>query len=129
MTLTTKAMTTADGPNILINQVITVDGTGTSYSAGAAVGINGGWASLNVASTSTNIERLANGNYLLSVTMIIDSAEISALQLATNPNGYDLSSAPKAITMRLLLTAGKNQILGQAISISDSTTSSKGATS
>ena len=129
MTLTTKAMTTADGPNILINQVITVDGTGTSYSADAAVGINGGWASLNASSTSTNIERLANGNYLMSVTMIIDSAEISALQLATNSNGYDLTSAPKAITMRLLLTAGKNQILGQAISISDSTTSSKGATS
>ena len=129
MTLTTKAMTTADGPNILVNQVITVDGTGTSYSADAAVGINGGWTSLNASSTTTNIERLANGNYLMSVTMIIDSAEISALQLATNSNGYDLTSAPKAITMRLLLTAGKNQILGQAISISDSTTSSKGATS
>jgi len=113
-----KAMTAAAGPNLLINQVITVDGSGTSYTATAAVGINGFWAQLNLSSTSTNIEHLSNGQYLMTVTMIVDSAEASDLQLATNTIGYDLTSTPKAITERLLLTPGKTQILAQAISIS-----------
>ena len=108
-----------------MNQTITVDGSGTSYTGTAAVGIKGNWTSLNIASTSTNIEHLSNGQYLMTVTFIIDSAEDSSLSLATSGSGYDLSSAPKAITTRLLLTAGKTQILAQAIAISDS----KGATS
>jgi len=123
--LTNRVMTTGVGPNILMNQTITVDGSGTSYTGTAAVGIKGNWTSLNIASTSTNIEHLSNGQYLMTVTFIIDSAEDSSLSLATSGSGYDLSSAPKAITTRLLLTAGKTQILAQAIAISDS----KGATS
>lgn len=119
------AMTLSDAPNLLIDQTITVDGSGTRYSATAAAGINGGWTSLNLASTSTNIERLANGQYLMTVTMIIDSAMKSEFQLATSGNGYDLTAAPKAITTRLLLTSGKTQILAQAILVSDSR---KGAT-
>ena len=122
--LNSKAMTAAAGPNLLINQTITVDGSGTSYTATAAVGINGSWAQLNLSSTSTNIEHLSNGQYLMTVTMIVDSAEASDLQLATNAIGYDLTSTPKAITERLLLTPGKTQILAQAISIS----TPKGAT-
>ena len=118
-------MTTSDAPNLLINQTITVDGSGTSYSATAAAGINGGWVSLKLASTVTNIERLANGQYLMTVTMIVDSAEKTDVQMATSGNGYDLTAAPKAITARLLLTSGKTQILAQAISVSDS---NKGAT-
>lgn len=123
--LKTLAMTTSDAPNLLINQTITVDGSGTSYSATAAAGINGGWVSLKLASTVTNIERLANGQYLMTVTMIVDSAEKTDVQMATSGNGYDLTAAPKAITARLLLTSGKTQILAQAISVSDS---NKGAT-
>ena len=123
--LTNRVMTIGAGPNILMNQIITVDGSGTSYEADAAAGINGNWVPLNIASTSTNIEPLPNGQYLMSVTFIIGSAESSSLALATSGSGYDLSSAPSAITTRLLLSAGKTQILAQAIAISDS----KGATS
>lgn len=119
------AMTLSGAPNLLINQTITVDGSGTSYFATAAAGINGGWTALNLASTSTSIERLANGQYLMTVSMIIDSAMKSEFQLATSGNGYDLTAAPKAITTRLLLTSGKTQILAQAVSVSDSR---KGAT-
>ena len=122
--LNSKAMTASDGPNLLINQTITVDGSGTSYLATAAVGINGSWVQLNLSSTSTNIEHLSNGQYLVTVTMIVDSAAKSDLQMATNTIGYDLTSTPKAITERLLLTPGKTQILAQAISIS----TPKGAT-
>ena len=117
--LSNQAMTLSDGPNILLAQSITVDGTGTSYSAAPAAGINGNWTSLKLSSTTTNIERLANGQYLMTVTMVIDSAIKSDFQLPTTGNGYDLTAAPKAITTRLLLTAGKTQILAQAISVSD----------
>ncbi len=123
--LSNQAMTLSGGPNILLAQSITVDGTGTSYSVAPAAGINGIWTSLKLSSTTTNIERLANGQYLMTVTMVIDSAIKSDFQLPTTGNGYDLSTAPKAITTRLLLSAGKTQILAQAISVSDT---GKGAT-
>ena len=118
--LSNQAMTLADAPNILLAQSITVDGTGTSYSVLPAAGINGKWTSLKVASTSTYTERLASGQYLMTVTMVIDSAIPSDFLLATNSNGYDLTAAPKAITTRLLLSAGKTQILAQAISVIES---------
>ena len=117
--LSNQAMTLSGGPNILLAQSITVDGTGTSYSALPAAGINGNWTSLRLSSTTTNIERLANGQYLMTVIMVIDSAIKSDFVLPTSGNGYDLAAAPKAITTRLLLTAGKTQILAQAISVSN----------
>ncbi len=123
--LSNQAMTLSGGPNILLSQSITVDGTGTSYSVAPAAGINGIWTSLKVSSTTTNIERLANGQYLMTVTMVIDSVIKSDFLLPTTGNGYDLTVAPRAITTRLLLTAGKTQILAQAISVSDT---GKGAT-
>ena len=123
--LSNQAMTLDGGPNILLAQSITVDGTGTSYSVAPAAGINGNWTSLKLSSTTTNIERLANGQYLMTVTMVIDSAIKSDFLLPTTGNGYDLTAAPRAITTRLLLTAGKTQILAQAISVSDT---GKGAT-
>ena len=124
--LNNLAMTSNGGPNLLLNQTITVDGSGTSYATTAAVGINGAWSSLELSSVSTNIDHLANGQYLMTVTMIVASADTSSVHMATTNKGYDLTSAPSAITARLLLTPGKTQILAQAISISDS---SKGANS
>ena len=118
--LSNQAMTLADAPNILLAQSITVDGTGTSYSVSPAAGINGSWTSLKLASSTTYTERLANGQYLMTVTMVIDSAIKSDFVLATNGNGYDLTAAPKTITTRLLLTASKTQILAQAIQVTES---------
>lgn len=123
--LSNQAMTLSGGPNILLAQTITVDGTGTSYSALPAAGINGNWTSLKLSSTTTTIDRLANGEYLMTVTMVIDSAVKSDFVLPSTGNGYDLTAAPRAITTRLLLTAGKTQILAQAISVTDT---GKGAT-
>ena len=119
LTLRNTAMTSSGGPNVLISQTITVDGSGTSYEATIAAGINGNWAQLNLTATSVNTERLANGQYLMTVTFIIDSATSSDFLLATYGSGYDLIAAPKAITTRLLLTPGKTQILAQAVAVSE----------
>lgn len=118
--LTNTAMTASGGPNLLISQVITVDGSGTTYDATVAAGINGSWNQLNLASISTNTDHLLDGNYLMTVTFIVESATTSDFLLATNNTGYDLTAAPKAITTRLLLSPGKTQILAQAVSVSES---------
>ncbi|MBC7463391.1 MAG: sigma-70 family RNA polymerase sigma factor [Actinobacteria bacterium] len=117
--LKNRVLTTDGGPNIMITQTITVDGTGTHVDVYPVAGINGFWTALNIGSTSVTSERLADGNHLMTVTMLINSAVSSDYLLATNGKGYDLSSAPKAITARILLTSGKTQILAEAISVSD----------
>ena len=118
MILSNHAMTSGDAPNVLLGQSITVDPSGTTYNSTVTVGINGSWTRLNVANTTTTIDRLATGQYLMTVTFAIDSAQESMISVSTNGRGYDFASAPKTITTRLLLTAGKTQILAQAVSIS-----------
>jgi len=117
--LKNRALTTGGGPNIMITQTITVDGTGTHFDAYPVAGINGYWTALNVGSKTVISERLADGSYLMTVTLLIDSAVSSDYLLATNGRGYDLSEAPTAITVRILLTSGKTEILAEAISVSD----------
>ncbi len=117
--LTNQAITSAGGPNILLNQTITIDGNGTSYVPSVSVGINGSWTPLALGSISNEFERLSNGQYLLTSTIIVDSAIDSSFFIGVGDRGYDLSSAPKSVVTRLLLNAGKTQVLAQAILVND----------
>ena len=122
MLLSVPAITAnnATGPNILLSQTIKVDGTGTTYEAAPSVGIAGSWTPLTLSSTNTVIDRLSNGNYLVTSTMTVDSAVGIDYTVAIGaPRGYDLVAAPKTITTRLVLNPGKTQILAQAIFISE----------
>ena len=121
MLLSVPAITAnnATGPNILLSQTIKVDGTGTTYEAAPSVGIAGSWTPLTLSSTNTVIDRLSNGNYLVTSTMTVDSAVDIDFTIATGVRGYDLTGAPKTITTRLVLNPGKTQILAQAIFISE----------
>ena len=106
------------GPNILIDQLITVDGSGTNYSASAInIGFGGQWNSVEINSTDTAIERLANGQYLVTATFQIGYLNPSNFVIPTGSRGYDLSDAPKSITTRILLNSGKTQILAQAAQV------------
>jgi RNA polymerase sigma factor (sigma-70 family) len=107
------------GPNVLLSQTIKVDGTGTTYEAAPSVGIAGSWTPLTLSSTNTVIDRLSNGNYLVTSTMTVDSVVDIDFTIATGVRGYDLTAAPKTITTRLVLNPGKTQILAQAIFISE----------
>ena len=124
MILSVPAITAnnATGPNILVSQTIKVDGTGTTYEGSPSVGIAGSWTPLILSSTNTVIDRLSNGNYLITSTMTVDSVIDSDFIIATGVRGYDLTAAPKTITTRLVLNPGKTQILAQAIFISESIT-------
>ena len=117
--LTNQAITSVGGPNILLNQTITIDGNGTTYVPSVSIGINGSWTPLFLGSVSNEFERLSNGQYLLTSTIIVDSAISSDFFIAVGDRGYDLSTAPKSVVTRLLLNAGKTQVLAQAILVND----------
>jgi RNA polymerase sigma factor (sigma-70 family) len=121
MVLSVPAITAnnATGPNVLLSQTIKVDGTGTTYEGSPSVGIAGSWTPLILSSTNTVIDRLSNGNYLVTSTMTVESAVDIDFSIATGVRGYDLTEAPKTITTRLVLNPGKTQILAQAINISE----------
>jgi RNA polymerase sigma factor (sigma-70 family) len=121
MVLSVPAITAnnATGPNVLLSQTIKVDGTGTTYEGSPSVGIAGNWTPLILSSANTVIDRLSNGNYLVTSTMTVESAVDIDFSIATGIRGYDLTEAPKTITTRLVLNPGKTQILAQAINISE----------
>ena len=106
------------GPNVLIDQLITVDGTGTNYSVNNInIGFGGGWRSVEVKSTDSSIDRLANGNFLITATSTIGYLKASDFVIPTGSRGYDLVDAPATITTRVLLNSGKTQVLAQAVQV------------
>jgi RNA polymerase sigma factor (sigma-70 family) len=110
--------TRSGSTNVLINQSIILDSFGTSYVAEVSVGINGGWQPLRLSYVSSDTERLASGNYLLTAVMMVDSAVRTTVKVPTGAFGTDLSSAPNAIVTKLLLDTSKTRILAQAVLVS-----------
>jgi RNA polymerase sigma factor (sigma-70 family) len=106
------------GPNVLIDQLITIDGTGTNYTVNNInVGFGGNWRSVEVKSTDTSIDRLANGTYLITATSNIGYLKTSDFVIPTGTRGFDLVDAPATITTRVLLNSGKTQVLAQAVQV------------
>ena len=102
--------------NVLINQVITVDGSGTTYTPTVSVSMNGNWVELNTSAISTNITRLANGNYLVDSTMVI-SGPVDAGVVFPVSQGVDVATVPTSISARLVLSPGKTSILAESIKV------------
>jgi len=117
ITLTAPVMSyDPNAVNVLINQVITVDGSGTTYTPTASVSMHGGWVALNASAISTDIARLSDGNYLVSSTIITVSPVDAGILLPVS-QGVDVSSIPTSISVRLVLNPGKTQILAEAIKV------------
>ena len=113
-------ITASTGPNVLIDQLLTVDGTGTRYTnRGVNIGWLGNWRSVEVNSVDSTIDRLANGKYLVTATLNIGYINESDFAIPTGSRGYDLADAPKSITTRILLNAGKTQVLAQAVQVNN----------
>jgi hypothetical protein len=123
--LSGQALTQSVGPNVLLGQTITVSSTGTTYSVNPSIGIKGSWTPLQVSDTTYVIERMSNGNYLVTATILIDSAIETGISISTGIRGYDLVAAPKSIVTRLVLDAGKTRVLAQAISVNDASGGAK----
>jgi hypothetical protein len=108
------------GPNVLIDQLITVDGTGTRYSVnGINIGWVENWNSVEIKSTDSSIDRLANGQFLITATFNLGYLNESDFVIPTGSRGYDLADAPKSITSRILMNAGKTQVLAQAVQVNN----------
>jgi RNA polymerase sigma factor (sigma-70 family) len=108
------------GPNVLIDQLITIDGTGTNYSINNInVGFAGNWNAVEINSVDTSIERLANGQHLITATANIGYLKPSNFAIPTGSRGYDLGDAPASITTRVLLNSGKTTILAQAVQVTN----------
>ena len=113
-------ITASSGPNVLIDQLLTVDGTGTRYTnRGVNIGWLGNWRSVEVNSVDSTIDRLANGKYLVTATLNIGYINESDFAIPTGARGYDLADAPKSVTTRILLNAGKTQVLAQAVQVNN----------
>jgi hypothetical protein len=111
-------ITASAGPNILIDQLITIDGSGTNYSInGINVGFGGSWRPVEVKSTDTSVDRLANGTYLITSTSTIGYLKTTTFMTTTGNRGYDLADAPKSVTTRVLLNSGKTAVLAQAVQV------------
>ena len=118
LVINNQFITGSVGPNILIDQLITVDGTGTNYSANNInVGFGGSWKSVEITSTESMIERLSNGQHLVTATFTLGYLKTSDFTVPTGNRGYDLADAPKSITTRILLNSGKSQIIAQAVQV------------
>jgi hypothetical protein len=118
LVINNQFITGSVGPNILIDQLITVDGTGTNYSANNInVGFGGSWKSVEITSTESMIERLPNGQHLVTATFTLGYLKTSDFTVPTGNRGYDLADAPKSITTRILLNSGKSQIIAQAAQV------------
>jgi hypothetical protein len=116
--ISNQFITAAAGPNILIDQLITIDGAGTNYSINSLnVGFGGSWRPLEIKTTDTSVDRLANGTYLITSTSTITGLVTTDFAIPTGKRGYDLVDAPKSITTRVLLNSGKTAILAQATQV------------
>ena len=106
------------GPNILIDQVLTIDATGIHYGANSVnVGFGGGWNEVEINSTDTTVDRLANGKYLVTATLHIGYLAPTDFLIPTGTRGYDVADAPARITSRILLNSTKSQVLAQAVQV------------
>ena len=113
-----QLITASVGPNILLDQVLTIDGTGTRYSANSInIGWVGNWTSVEIKSTDTSIDRLSNGKYMITSTFNIGYLNESNFVIPTGSRGYDLADAPRSITTRILMNAGKTTFLAQAAQV------------
>jgi len=118
LVINNQFITGSVGPNILIDQLITVDGSGTNYSANNInVGFGGQWRSVEITSTESMIERLSNGQHLVTATFTLGYLKTIDFTVPTGNRGYDLVDAPKSITTRILLNSGKTQIIAQAVQV------------
>jgi RNA polymerase sigma factor (sigma-70 family) len=111
-------MTSSLGPNVLIDQLVRIDGTGTNYSVNNInVGFAGNWSAVEILSTDSSIERLSNGQHLITATTTIGYLKPTDFIIPTGSRGYDLADAPASITTRILLNSGKTTILAQAVQV------------
>jgi hypothetical protein len=83
------------------------------------IGFAGSWNAVEINSVDSSIERLPNGQHLITATAKIGYLKSSTTSIPTGSRGYDLGDAPATITTRVLLNSGKTTILAQAVQVTN----------
>jgi len=107
--------TESGAANIFISQTLDFEENGLAYNPVVSFGQAGNWIPLAVRVTSTEITRKANGNYLLTAYIAVESSVDTSIKIAATANGRDLAEAPRQVITRLVLDPSKTQVLAQAI--------------
>ena len=111
------AKTSSGAANVLLSQVLSQDGSGTSYSVFASFGRDGKWIPVTTRVISTEVERLLSGNYLVTAVLQVKSEVETTIVTPASAGGRDLEAAPSRIVTRILLNPGKTQIVAQAVQV------------
>jgi len=109
--------TESGAANIFISQSLEFDEEGPKYNPIVAFGQGGSWVPLEVKVTSTEFSRQANGNYLLTAYIAVESVVNSPIKITATADGRDLARAPRQVITRLVLDPSKTQVLAQAVYI------------
>jgi RNA polymerase sigma factor (sigma-70 family) len=101
--------------NLFLSQRLLLDQEGLKYSTSASYGASGFWAALETKVVKQREERLANGNYLLTVDLAVESDLGTFVRIASPDEGRDLTTAPRRITTKLVLDPSKIDVIAQAV--------------
>ena len=113
--LTSIAMaTSANSLNVLLSQSVTFNASGVSYLATPSVTINGVWFALDLNSNDATYSRLADGSYLISADLNVNSTAESIIYLEAK-SGLSVGSIPNRIQTSIMVDSTKSRILAQAI--------------
>jgi len=112
--------TEAIAANIFISQSISVNGDEIAYEPVVAYGSGGTWVPLLVRVAEIEKRHLADGNYLLTVALTVESEVEVLMKIEAKAGGRDLDVAPARLVTRVLLDSSKTQVLSQAVYVIES---------
>jgi RNA polymerase sigma factor (sigma-70 family) len=117
LTLSQVVKTDAGAANIFISEQLITDMNGLAFKPVVSYGKNGSWIPLVTQVSFLDIERLMNGNYLMTAIIKVESEVETSVAIPASASGRDLAQAPRQVITRLVLNSGKTQILAQAIQV------------
>jgi DNA-binding CsgD family transcriptional regulator len=115
LTLSQVAKTDKGAANIFLSQQLVSDSSGFNYIPTLSYGKAGTWSPLISSVSFLDSERLISGNYLVTAIIKVESEVETTVVIPATAFGRDLLQAPRQVITRLVLNAGKTQILSQAV--------------
>jgi DNA-binding CsgD family transcriptional regulator len=117
LVLSQIAKTDTGAANIFLSQLLVTGTEGFNYTPTLSYGRDGSWVPLVTKLTYLDIERMIDGNYLMTAIIKVESEVETLSSIPAFASGRDLLTAPRQVITRLVLNQGKTQILAQAIQV------------
>jgi RNA polymerase sigma factor (sigma-70 family) len=117
LVLSQIAKTDTGAANIFLSQLLITDSEGFNYTPTLSYGRDGSWIPLVTQLAYLDIERMIDGNYLMTAIIKVESEVETLSSIPAFASGRDLLTAPRQVITRLVLNQGKTQVLAQAIQV------------